>query len=65
LCDDLRDHKLIQVGLRIEDLGDDTQWKLVNPEELRKEVEEKKSETDKKAIEKVIVCFYFKGSHSR
>ncbi len=52
LCDNLRDNILPEIGVRIEDKGkgNPSIWKLVDPEELKKEkqrLEEEKEEKER------------------
>lgn len=51
-CDDLRDEHLAKLGIRLEDKGGGSLWKLVDPAELLLEIEQKKAEADRKAEEK-------------
>jgi cysteinyl-tRNA synthetase len=51
-CDDLRDEHLAKLGIRLEDKGGGSLWKLVDPSELMLEMAQKKAEAERKAEEK-------------
>ena len=52
LCDSFRDEALPQLGVRLEDKSDGSVWKLANPDDLRREMEQRKAEMERKAEEK-------------
>ena len=49
LCDMFRDEALPPLGVRLEDKSDGSVWKLANPADLVREMEQKKVEEDRKA----------------
>eukprot|EP00924_Labyrinthula_sp_SR-Ha-C_P003772 maker-scaffold_3-snap-gene-4.39-mRNA-1 protein AED:0.22 eAED:0.22 QI:0/0/0/0.66/1/1/3/0/810 len=54
VCDGLRDKDLITLGVRLEDRKDKSaMWKLEDPKELMKEIEEKKREVREKKADKI------------
>ena len=48
-CDDFRDTKLPPLGIRLEDKANGPVWKLADPEELVREMEQKQAEAERKA----------------
>lgn len=49
LCDKFRDEALPPLGVRLEDKSDGSVWKLANPEDLAREMEQKRVEEERKA----------------
>ena len=56
MCDALRDSRMADLGVRVEDKGGEegSVWKLDDPETLRREVREKLAMAAEKAAEKVL-----------
>ncbi|KAL7562197.1 hypothetical protein ACA910_013454 [Epithemia clementina (nom. ined.)] len=52
LCDHFRDEALVPLGVRLEDKSDGSVWKLANPADLLREMEQRNSEIERKAEEK-------------
>eukprot|EP00977_Amphora_coffeiformis_P024155 scaffold15108_cov180-Amphora_coffeaeformis.AAC.31 len=52
LCDKFRDELLPPLGVRLEDKGEVSVWKLDNPADLVREMEQKRFEQERKAEEK-------------
>jgi len=52
VCDKIRDEQLPELGIRLEDSGKQTVWKLEDPEVLKVEIRRKKLEAEQKAEEK-------------
>jgi len=52
LCDDFRDKKLQPLGIRLEDKADRSVWKLADPEELIREMQQREAEAVRKAEER-------------
>lgn len=52
LCDQFRDEALPPLGVRLEDKTDGSVWKLANPADLLREMEQRKAEMERKAEEK-------------
>eukprot|EP01025_Chloroclados_australasicus_P055873 TRINITY_DN6861_c0_g3_i1.p1 TRINITY_DN6861_c0_g3~~TRINITY_DN6861_c0_g3_i1.p1 ORF type:complete len:191 (-),score=42.58 TRINITY_DN6861_c0_g3_i1:51-623(-) len=52
-CDALRDETLVNIGIKLEDAPQGAVWKRVDPEELRKEVQEKQRLATMAAVDKL------------
>eukprot|EP00475_Leptophrys_vorax_P033433 TRINITY_DN5250_c0_g1_i2.p1 TRINITY_DN5250_c0_g1~~TRINITY_DN5250_c0_g1_i2.p1 ORF type:complete len:527 (-),score=139.93 TRINITY_DN5250_c0_g1_i2:1264-2844(-) len=52
VCDVFRNQKLVTLGVRLEDKVEGSVWKLVDPAELKEEMEKKAEQGDQKAKEK-------------
>jgi cysteinyl-tRNA synthetase len=51
-CDRFRDNVLPPIGIRLEDKADASVWKLADPQELIREMEQRQAEAERKAEEK-------------
>lgn len=51
-CDDFRDSKLPLLGIRLEDKTDGSVWKLADPQDLIREMQQRQAEAERKAEEK-------------
>ncbi|EEC50338.1 predicted protein [Phaeodactylum tricornutum CCAP 1055/1] len=54
LCDAFRDLHLPNLGIRLEDKADGSVWKLADPAELLREMEQKEAEATRRAEEKAL-----------
>mmetsp|Transcript_31478 Transcript_31478/g.76240 ORF Transcript_31478/g.76240 Transcript_31478/m.76240 type:complete len:1292 (+) Transcript_31478:79-3954(+) len=52
ICDDIRDNDLAGLGIRVEDSGESSVWKMDDPEVIRKEVAEKRQKAEEAAAKK-------------
>lgn len=53
-CDGFRDNILPPLGIRLEDKTDGSIWKLADPQELIREMEQRQAEAERKAEEKAL-----------
>lgn len=52
ICDEIRDNNLANLGIRVEDSGQTSVWKMDDPEVIKKEVEEKRQRAAEAAAKK-------------
>jgi cysteinyl-tRNA synthetase len=53
VCDDFRNDKMVNLGVRLEDTQEGSVWKLVDAQELKEEIEKKAQEADQKKKDKL------------
>lgn len=53
VCDDVRDETLANLGIRVEDSGEKSVWKMDDPAVIRKEIEEKRQMAKEAAAKKL------------
>lgn len=52
-CDEVRDDTMAKLGIRIEDSGDKSMWKMDDPKVIQKEIEEKREKAREAAAKKL------------